>query len=69
METVLIMNKKNHHQQHQSQYQQPAAQYLPILQSTHQQNSFLKSRYAMHQREQLKSEHQAQQMENQREVY
>ena len=34
-------------QQHQLQYQQPAAQHLPILQSPNQQNSVLKSPYAM----------------------
>ena len=56
------------HQQHQSQYQQPAAQNLPIEQSPLQQNSLLKSQYFMHQREQLKSKYQAQQMENHREV-
>ena len=45
----------------------PAA-YLPILQSSHQQNSLPKSQYAMHQREQLRSKHQVQQMENQKEI-
>ena len=38
-----IMPKQQAYQQHQSQYQQPAAQHLPILQSQNQQNSVLKN--------------------------
>ena len=56
-----MQKQQTSHQEHQSQYQQSAAQHLPILQSPNQQNSFLKSQYAMHQREQLKSNHQDQQ--------
>ena len=57
----LMQKQQTSHQQHQSQCQQPAALHLPILQPTNQQNSVLKSQYAMHQREQLKSNHQDQQ--------
>ena len=46
---AIIQKQQTYHQQHQSQHQQPAAQYLPILQSTNQQNCFLKSQYVMHQ--------------------
>ena len=46
----LMQKQQTSHQQHQSQYQQPAAQHLPILKPTNQQNSVLKSQYAMHQR-------------------
>ena len=60
----IIQKQQTYCQQHQSQYQQPAAQHLPILQSPNHQNSVLKSQYAMHQREQLKSKHKAQQKEN-----
>ena len=40
---TIMQKQQTNHQQHQSQYQQPAAQHLPILQSQHQQNSLLKS--------------------------
>ena len=52
---TIMQKQKTNHQQHQSQYQQPAAQHLPIRQSPHQQNILLKSQYAMHQRRQLKT--------------
>ena len=52
---------------HQSQYQQPAAQHLPILQSPNQQNSVFKSQFPIHQREQLKSNPQTQQKGNKKE--
>ena len=45
----LMQKQQTSHQQHQSQYQQPAAQHLHILQSPDQQNSIRKSQYAMHQ--------------------
>ena len=63
-----MQKQRTSHQQHESQYQQPAPQYLPIVQPTNQENSGLKSQYAMHQREQLKSNHQDQQKGNKREV-
>ena len=63
-----MQKQQAYHQQHQTQYQQPAAQHLPILKSPNQQNSLLKSQYAMHQREELKSKHQSQQKENKKEV-
>ena len=63
-----MQKQQTSYQQHQSRYQQPAAQHLPILQPTNQQNSILKSQYAMHQREQLKSNHQDQQKGNKKEV-
>ena len=65
----LMQKQQASHQQHQSQYQQPAAQHLPILQPTNQQNSVLKSQYAMYQGEQLKSNHQDQQKGNKKEVF
>ena len=65
---TIMQKQQTNNQQHQSQYQQPVAQHLPILQLPHQQNSLLKSQYAMYQREQLKSKHQAQQMEHEKEV-
>ena len=40
---AIMQKQESYHQQHQSQYQQPAAQHLPFLQSPHQQNSLLKS--------------------------
>ena len=64
----ITQKQQTDHQQHQSQHQQPTAQHLPILQSPNQQNSVLKSQYAMHQREQLKSNHQDQQKGNKKEV-
>ena len=64
-----MQKQQTSHQQHQSQYQQPAAQHLPILQSPNQQNSVLKSQYAMHQKEQLKSNHQDQQKGSKKEVF
>ena len=63
-----MQKQQTSHQQHQSQYQQPAAQHLPILQPTNQQDSVLKSQYAMHQRVQPKSNHQDQQKGNKKEV-
>ena len=60
----IMLKQQTYHQQRRSQYQQPVAQHLTILQSPNQQNPALKSQYAMHQREQLKSKHQAQQKEN-----
>ena len=42
---VIMQKQQTNRQQHQSQYQQPAVQHLPILQSPHQQNSLLKSQY------------------------
>ena len=63
-----MQKQQSCHQQHQSQYQQHAPQHLPIQQSPLRQNSLLKGQYAMHQRETLKSKHQARQMENHREV-
>ena len=51
----IWQKQQTYHKQHQSQYKQPAPQLLPILQSPNQQSSILKSQYAMHQREQLKS--------------
>ena len=53
----IMQKQQTNHQQRQWQYQQPAAQHLPILQSPHQQNSLLKCQYAMRQGEQLKSKH------------
>lgn len=47
---AIIQKNQTYYQQHQSQHQQPAAQYLAILQSPNQQNCFLKSQYVMHQR-------------------
>ena len=38
----VLQKQQTYHQQHQPQYQQPAA-HLPILQSSHQENSLLKS--------------------------
>ena len=64
----IMLKQQTYHQQHQSQCQQLAAQYLTILQSPNQQNSALKSQYAMYQREQLKSNHQDQQKGNKQEV-
>ena len=64
----LMQKQHTYHQQHQSQYQQPVAQHLHILKSSNLQNSVLKSQYAMHQREQLKSNHQDQQKGNKKEV-
>ena len=43
---VIMQKQQTNRQQHQSQYQQPAVQHLPILQSPHQQNSLLESQYA-----------------------
>ena len=63
-----MQKQQTYHEQHQSQYQQPAAQHLPILQSPNQKKSVLKSQYAMHQREQLKSNHQDQQKGNKKGV-
>ena len=65
----LVQKQQTTDQQYQSQYQQPAAQHLPILQSPNQQNFVLKSQYAMHQREQLKSNHQDQQKGNKKEIF
>ena len=48
-------NTKSNQQQHQSQYQQPAAQHLPISQPPHQQKFPLKLQCAMHQKKQLTS--------------
>ena len=42
-----IMQKQQTYHQHQSKYQQPAAQLMSILQSPNQQNSLLKSLDAM----------------------
>ena len=64
----LMQKQQTSRQQHQSQCQHPAAQNLPIPQPTNQQNSALKSQYAMHQREQLKSNHQDQQKGNKKDV-
>ena len=64
----LKQKQQTSHQQHQSQYQQLVAQHLPIIQPTNQQNFVLKSQYAMHQREQLKSNHQDQEKGNKKEV-
>ena len=63
-----MRKQQTYHQRHQSQYHQPAAQHLSILQSPNQQNSVLKSQYAMHQREQLKLNHQDQQKGNKKEI-
>ena len=52
---TIMQKQQTKHQQRRSQCPQPAAQHLPILQSHCQQNSLLKSQYAMHQREELKS--------------
>ena len=59
-----MRKQQTSHEQHQSQYQQPAPQYLPILQPTNQENSALTSQYAMHQTELLKSNHQDQRKGN-----
>ena len=45
----ILQKQQTNHQYFQSHYQQQAA-HLPIIQSPHQQNSLLKSQYAMHQR-------------------
>ena len=50
-----MKKQQTNHQQHQLKYQQLAAQHPP-------------SQYTMHEREQLKSKHQAQQMEKKKEV-
>ena len=63
-----MQKQQTNHKQHQLQHQQPAPQYSPVLQSPHQQNSLLKSQYAMYQKEQLKPKHQAQQIKNQKGV-
>ena len=59
-----MQKQHTYHQQHQSQFQQPATQHLPILQSPYQRNYVLKSQYAMYQREPLKLNHQGQQKGN-----
>ena len=50
----IWQKQQTYQKQHQSQYQQPASQLLPILQSPNQQSSILKNQYGMYQREQLK---------------
>ena len=44
---AIMQKQQTKHQKHQSQYQHPEAQHLPILQSPHQPNSLLESQYML----------------------
>ena len=61
----VLQKQQTYHQKHQLQQQDPVA-HVSILQLPHQQNSLFKSENATHKREQLKSQHQSQQMKNQK---